>query len=82
MLQVPRQNGPSSVDKRWNLREKKKASRALHKNTTIQDLMTGPHISEGPKGQRIWDFSKDLPTRDVLEKGGHYSVFQNKKVEQ
>ena len=32
---------------------------------TLQDLMTGPHMSDGPKGQRIWDFSKDLPTRDV-----------------
>ena len=33
--------------------------------TTLEDLMTGPHIIDGPKGQRIWDFSKDIPTRDV-----------------
>ncbi len=38
---------------------------SITSKTTIDDLMTGPHISEGPKGQRMWDFSKDLPTRDV-----------------
>ena len=29
--------------------------------TTIDDLMTGPHLSSGPKGDRIWDFSKKSP---------------------
>jgi hypothetical protein len=38
---------------------------SITSKTTIDDLMTGPHISDGPKGQRMWDFSKDLPTRDV-----------------
>ena len=38
---------------------------SITSKTTIDDLIAGPHISEGPKGQRIWDFSKDLPTRDV-----------------
>ena len=34
--------------------------------TTQADMLSGPHISRGgPKGDRIWDFSKDLPTRDV-----------------
>ena len=47
------------------LARKEEGIPSVTKNTTIQDLMTGPHISDGPKGQRIWDFSKDLPTRDV-----------------
>ena len=39
---------------------------SISSKTTIQDLMTGPHISQGgPKGDRIWDFSKDIPTIDV-----------------
>jgi len=38
---------------------------SITSKTTIDDLMTGPQISEGPKGQKMWDFSKDLPTRDV-----------------
>ena len=25
--------------------------------TTLEDFMTGPHISDGPKGPRSWDFS-------------------------
>jgi hypothetical protein len=34
--------------------------------TTQADLLSGPHISRGdPKGDRIWDFSKNIPTRDV-----------------
>ena len=31
---------------------------SITKNTTIEDLMTGPHMSDGPKGQRVWDFSQ------------------------
>ena len=39
---------------------------SITSKTTPQDLLTGPHISQGgPKGDQIWDFSKDLPTRDV-----------------
>jgi hypothetical protein len=38
---------------------------SITSKTTIDDLIAGPHISGGPKGQRIWDFSKDIPTRDV-----------------
>ena len=33
--------------------------------TSQMDLLTGPHVDTGPKGPRVWDFSKDLPTRDV-----------------
>ena len=33
--------------------------------TTQADLLSGPHLDTGPKGPRIWDFSKDLPTSDV-----------------
>ena len=47
------------------LSRKEEGIPSVTKNTTIQDLMTGPHMSDGPKGQRMWDFSKDLPTRDV-----------------
>ena len=47
------------------LARKEEGIPSVTKNTTIEDLMTGPHISDGPKGQRMWDFSKDLPTRDV-----------------
>ena len=47
------------------LARKEEGIPSVTKNTTIQDLMTGPHISDGPKGQKLWDFSKDLPTRDV-----------------
>ena len=47
------------------LARKEEGIPSVTKNTTIQDLMTGPHMSDGPKGQRVWDFSKDLPTRDV-----------------
>ena len=25
--------------------------------TTLEDFMTGPHLSKGPKGTRMWDFS-------------------------
>jgi len=41
--------------------------------------MTGPHMSEGPKGQRVWDFSKDLPTRDVLGKSADVIPFPKQK---
>ena len=33
--------------------------------TTQADLFKGPVLDTGPKGPRIWDFSKDIPTRDV-----------------
>ena len=47
------------------LARKEEGIPSITKNTTLQDLITGPHRSDGPKGQRIWDFSKDIPTRDV-----------------
>ena len=57
------------------LARKEEGIPSVTKNTTLQDLMTGPHMSDGPKGQRIWDFSKDLPTRDVLEKSADIIPF-------
>ena len=81
MLQSSRWNGLSSEDKRWNSREKKKeipitGLPTISSNTTIQDLMTGPHISDGgPKGQRIWDFSKDLPSTGILQNRGNIIPF-------
>ena len=57
------------------LARKEEGIPSVTKNTTIQDLMTGPHMSEGPKGQRIWDFSKDSSNkrRFTITKRGHYS---------
>ena len=41
------------------LARKEEGIPSVTKNTTIEDLMTGPHISRGgPKGDRIWDLSK------------------------
>ena len=57
------------------LAKKEEGIPSITKNTTLQDLMTGPHMSDGPKGQRIWDFSKDLPTKDVLEKSADVIPF-------
>ena len=57
------------------LARKEEGIPSITKNTTLQDLMTGPHMSDGPKGQRIWDFSKDLPTRDVLGKSADIIPF-------
>ena len=49
---------------------------SISSKTTIQDLMTGPHISQGgPKGDRIWDFSKDLPTTGILQNRGNIIPF-------
>ena len=49
---------------------------SISSKTTIEDLMTGPHISQGgPKGDRIWDFSKDLPTTGILQKRGNIIPF-------
>ena len=47
------------------LARKEEGIPSVTSKTTLKDLMTGPHIIDGPKGQRIWDFSKDIPTRDV-----------------
>ncbi len=49
---------------------------SISSKTTIEDLMTGPHISQGgPKGDRIWDFSKDLPTTGILQNRGNIIPF-------
>ena len=49
---------------------------SISSKTTIEDLMTGPHNSQGgPKGDRIWDFSKDLPTTGILQKRGNIIPF-------
>ena len=57
------------------LARKEEGIPSVTSKTTLEDLMTGPHMSDGPKGQRIWDFSKDLPTRDVLEKSADVIPF-------
>ena len=57
------------------LARKEEGIPSVTKNTTLQDLMARPHMSEGPKGQRVWDFSKDLPTRDVLGKSADIIPF-------
>ena len=57
------------------LARKEEGIPSITKNTTLQDLMTGPHMSEGPKGQRIWDLSKDIPTTDVLRKSADIIPF-------
>ena len=41
-----------------DLARKEEGIPSVTKNTTLQDLMTGPHIIDGPKGQRVWDFSQ------------------------
>jgi hypothetical protein len=57
------------------LARKEEGIPSITSKTTLQDLMTGPHMSDGPKGQQIWDFSKDLPTRDVLGKSADIIPF-------
>ena len=57
------------------LAKKEEGIPSITKNTTLQDLMTGPHMSDGPKGQRIWDFSKDLPTTGILQNRGNIIPF-------
>ena len=61
------------------LARKEEGIPSVTKNTTIQDLMTGPHLSDGPKGQRVWDFSKDLPTTGVLGKSADIIPFRKQK---
>ena len=43
------------------LARKEEGIPSITKNTTIQDLMTGPHMSDGLKGQRIWICPKIYP---------------------
>ena len=73
----------AQVDKRWNSREKKKASRALLvKPPRFKILLSRTSYESlcGPKGRRIWDFSKDLTNkRRFRKKRGHYSVSKTKK---
>jgi len=48
--------------------------------TSQMDLLTGPHVDTGPKGPRIWDFSKDLPTRDVQSRTADIIPFPHGKT--
>ena len=62
------------------LSRKEEGIPSVTSKTTIQDLMTGPHISRGgPKGDRIWDFSKDLPTTGILQNRGNIIPFPKGK---
>ena len=54
------------------LSRKEEGIPSLTSKTTLQDLITGPHTDQ--RG-RTWDFSKDLPTRDVLEKSADIIPF-------
>ena len=66
--------------KAMELARKEEGIPSVTSKTTLEDLMTGPHISRGgPKGDRIWDFSKDLPTTDVLGKRGNIIPFPKGK---
>ena len=61
------------------LARKEEGIPSVTSKTTIQDLMTGPHLSDGPKGQRMWDFSKDLPTTGILQNRGNIIPFPKQK---
>ena len=40
------------------LSRKEEGIPSITSKTTLEDLMTGPHLSDGPKGPRVWDFSQ------------------------
>ena len=62
--------------KAMELARKEEGIPSVTSKTTLEDLMTGPHISRGgPKGDRIWDFSKDLPTTGILQNRGNIIPF-------
>jgi len=54
------------------LARKEEGIPSVTSKTTLEDLMTGPHLSSGPKGDRIWDFSK---------KRAKFSLFPTKALE-